>query len=498
MTAPDDEQVVYGLLRAGGLELALPLSVLREVVPCPDVLDALPVDSPALLGALTLRGTLVPVLDTARLAGRGRPRAAGQVVVVLVSGGRLLGLLADEVRGLAGVHPSRRSPVTCDGADLLFSSTFSHPEQGHVVSVVDPEVVLHLPGVPVVLEAQELVGTTGTGRAGRPPTRSLTVVRCGERLLAIGVEHVHSTTPAPVLRPSVVDGPICLGMTSVAGADVAVADLPALLGLGSTAGSPMACGLVLDLPDGQVVLGVGEMVGLHDVPEDRIVALPTSASPAPALLDRVADVDGVGVCLLVDGAQLRSCDAVTALSRVTTASGGAGADSARATAGVRAGPAHLAYRAGVDLATPLAQVVEVLGYPDDLLRISASAAVLGVVLHRGAAVPVLCLAGVLGREVPAYGVASRLLLVRVDDVPVAWAVAALHAILPLAWHDPQATGSRTSRGGVLSACPLVQLDTMPGLLPAVDLEDLARSTLGPALAPVPGQRRSSDAASAPV
>ncbi len=494
----DGGAVVLGLLRTADLELALPLSVLREVVPCPRVLDPLPVETPGLLGALTLRGTVVPVLDAAHLLGRDHPRADRQVVVVLVAHGRLLGLLADEVRGLASVEPSQTTQVACDGADLLFSATFQHPEQGHVVSVVDPEVVLRLPGVPVVQEVAGLAETSGLAgavRAGRPATRSLTVVRCGEQLLAIGVEHVHSTIPAPVLVPSVVDGPTCLGMTGVAGADVPVADVLALLGLGALAGSAMSCGLVLDLPDGQVVLGVTEMVGLHDVAEERVVDLPPSASPAPELLHQVADVDGVGACLLVDGERLRSCPAVTALSRVTTVSDDAVVLGSTAVSGT-AGPPHLAYLAGTDLATPLSQVVEVLGFPDDLVRSSGRPAVLGVVLHRGVAVPVLCLASVLDRQVPEYGRASRLLLVHVDGAPVAWAVAGLHAILPLVWHDPDGTGSRTERpGGVLSTCALVQLDTMPGLLPVLDLELLARSTLGSgSAAPLPAQRQPDSAA----
>lgn len=508
MTAPrtEGDAVVLGLLRTAGLELALPLSVLREVVPCPRTLDPLPVQTPGLLGALTLRGTVVPVLDPAHLAGREHPRAEGQVVVVLVHGGRLLGLLADEVRGLATVHPSQATQVGCDGTALLFSSTFQHPEQGHVVSVVDPAVVLGLPGIPVVHEAGGLTAATGPSaavRAGRPPTRSLTVVRCGEQLLAIGVEHVHSTIPAPALAASVVDGPTCLGTTAVAGADVAVADVLALLGLGTLAGSPMACGLVLDLPDGQVVLGVSEMVGLHDVGEERIVALPPSAAPVPALLHQVADVEGVGACLLVDGAGLRSCADVTALSRVTTVSKDPSTAAVARSAGAGAGPPHLAYRAGTDLATLLSQVVEVLGFPEHLVRSSAIPAVLGLVLHRGVAVPVLCLATVLGRQAPEYGVASRLLLVHVGDAPVAWAVSGLHAILPLVWHDPDGVAARTARpGGVLSTCALVQLDSMPGLLPALDLELLARTTLdletGACAGAVPAQRTSSGAAAQPV
>ncbi len=41
---------------------------------------------------------------------------------------------------------------------------------------------------------------------------------------------------------------------------------------------------------------------------------------------------------------------------------------------------------------------------------------------------------------------------------------------------------------LLAACPLVQLDTMDGLLPALDLERLTRTTLGFGPDRVPAQR----------
>ncbi|WP_138760259.1 hypothetical protein [Modestobacter altitudinis] len=42
--------VVHGLLRLAGMDVALPLSVLREVVPCPTELAGLPAAAPACWG----------------------------------------------------------------------------------------------------------------------------------------------------------------------------------------------------------------------------------------------------------------------------------------------------------------------------------------------------------------------------------------------------------------------------------------------------------------
>lgn len=469
MSAPGE--VVLGLVRTAGIDLALPLDALREVVPCPTVLADLPVTTTGLLGAMTLRGSVVPVVDLLLLQGREHPRRQDQVVVVVAHGEQLLGVLVDEIRGLASVPPDGFDDLACDRGTLLSSRTFHHPELGHVVSVLDPAALLCLPGVPVVRESASAAGTV-VDLAG--PARSLTLVRCGSYALAIDVEHVHSTIPSPALTSSVVDGPVCLGMTPVAGYDVPVLDVLSLLGLGTLAGDVLECGLVVDVGDGQVVLGVSSLVGLRDVQAGRVVAVPRTACSSPDLLPAVADVPGIGACLLLDGAALRARADVLALSRMRTDAAEPGQ---QRTAGVTTptGPAHLAYRAGLDLATELSQVVEVLAYPEDLVASSCEQGIAGFAMHRGTAVPVVDLAVVLGQQPDARGVTSRLLLVDVDGDPFAFSVGALHAILPTMWSDlSAATAIDGTATGVVRSCPLVQLVTQDRLLPQLDLVALAR------------------------
>ena len=491
------QEVVLGLLSTAGMDLALPLSALREVVPCPEELGAIPVAAVGLLGVMTLRSTIVPVVDLAHVLGLEHARDRGQVVVVVAHQGQVLGLLVDRIRGMAAVPTSAVVEMGCQGGELIFSGSFHDLTQGHVVSLIDPDAVLSLPGVPVVRESPDrsdlgAASVSVAASASRRVTRSLTLVRCGPFNLAIDVAFLHSTVPAPDLRSSPADGPLCLGVTAVAGFDVAVADVLTLLGLGTLKDTVLECGLVLDLPAGQVVLGVGSMIGLHDVPEDLIVALPSVASSAPTLLTRVADVPGVGVCLLIDGTELLATRDVVSLSRIATASDlGAGQDAGSQRA-LAAGPLHLSYTAGVGLATELGQVVEVLAYPKELVRSTGAPGVLGFVVHRGVAVPVVCLSEVLSRDPDAYTAASRLLLIEVDGESVAYAVASLHAILKLAWVDVSAVRPETST--VLGSCPLVQLDTMDALLPVLDLHALTRRLRRPAVADaVPEQRQPASA-----
>ena len=70
--AADD--AVYGLLSLGGIDVALPLSALREVVSRPEQLTALPVTAAGLVGVWwTVRERTDPAGDGSDVEGRDEP-----------------------------------------------------------------------------------------------------------------------------------------------------------------------------------------------------------------------------------------------------------------------------------------------------------------------------------------------------------------------------------------------------------------------------------------
>lgn len=97
---PAVTRTTYGLLRLGSAAVALPLSILREVVPRPERYEPLPVATPGLRGAVTVRGQIVPVIDLAALSGAEPVTGADHVVAVLQGTKRVLGVVADAVVGV--------------------------------------------------------------------------------------------------------------------------------------------------------------------------------------------------------------------------------------------------------------------------------------------------------------------------------------------------------------------------------------------------------------
>ena len=485
MTAVVEEaggDVVYGLLRLAGMDVALPLSALREVVPCPMELAGLPASAPGLLGAVELRRLVLPVVDIRPVIGRPDERRPDQVVVVVAHGGQVLGLLADEVRGVTQLPSSTLVAARTQGERLLFSHTFRHPDTGRAHSVLDAEAVLNRPGVPTVDDVTRETAAVGDRGRGSGEARMLTVVRCGEHRFAIDAAHVHTTLPTPDLRASVLSGPMCPGVMTYAEREVPVVDPLALLGLGRLDGEEIGAGLVLDVGTGYVVLALTALLELAEVPAAEVLPLPAHAVTRPELIPGMVQIDGVGDCLVLAGDALLVDPRVAGFASVNTVVSSAadrGGDSATAAAvavaAAAGAPSYLTFSLGVDVAVPLEQVVEILPYPASLTR-TAVDGLLGTIVHRRTAVPVFCLSTLLGREQRPPTATSCLLLVSVDGELAAFAVDVLRSIDPLTWQDEsqQVRGSAEERGATLRTAPLVRVGAHDRLLPDLDLRAIAR------------------------
>jgi purine-binding chemotaxis protein CheW len=349
--------------------------------------------------------------------------------------------------------------------------------------------VLALPGVPTVTDVTRAPTAVREGgpSAGR---RTLTVLRCGEYRLAIDASHVHTTIPTPDLRTSVLTSRMCPGTVVFDDREVPVVDPLVLLGLGELPRADTGAGLVLDLGSGYVVLALSELLELVHVGPEEVLDTPSFALPRPDLLAGMVQVAGFGDCLVLDGAMLLTDPQLSGFAAVNTATeslrSGDESTVAAAAAAASGAPAYLTYSIGLDLATPLEQISEILPFPDTLTRTSVPG-MLGLLTHRRAVVPVLCLASLIGLDSRPVTPATCLLLVDVDGASVAFAVDALRSIDPLTWTDPDQVRTRGADQleRVLQTSPLVQVGGETRLLPGLDLQRVARAVRGPVVVPAP-------------
>jgi len=493
----------YGLLGLDGMQLALPLTVLREVIPAPAVLGALPAVAPGLLGAVELRDRVIPVLDLGRALGWPEVEGErGQVIAVAVHAGRVLGLLADGVRGITMVGAGDLQPIRADGADLVFSHAFERPEDGSLASLLDVAALFRVPGMPALHEEQldglfapgagpdGVPGAAGGGSLVVAGTRPMMILRCGPVHLALDAVAVHTVLPTVQVQPSPVRGGSCRGVTRYRSVDVPAVDLLDVLGLGSLADDDARRGIVLSLEHGLVALLLSEVIDIVPVPVDLMLPLPPLTVRSPDLFEGVLPLPAGQHLVLAAGA-LGALPELVGLSACNTGPGttpsGRDAPAAVAAGGealaqdgfARAGRTYLTYSVGADVATPLEQVAEIIPFDPALATIGTGQdPVLGVFVHRSQALPVVDLPALLGHG-STDPASCALLLVRVGTAQVGYLVRGLRAIERSVWEEAQ-DGSEPGRGSGLGARPSLQVGegTDRRMVPMVDLYAMARELVG--------------------
>ncbi|WP_203925515.1 chemotaxis protein CheW [Virgisporangium ochraceum] len=471
---------LYGVFTVNDVQVALPLSELREVIPCPPSFEPLLASAPGLAGAVNLRHQVIPVVDLRLVLGMDNASLM-DVIVIVAHEGHAFGLLATDVHGVVRVEPDELFEHAVGGSSLpLFSLSFERADT--VVCVLDSAAVQALPGMPVVKDTGS--GHNGPGRSGaiEAPDRTVMLLRCEPFGLCIDVTYVHSVIPELLVKSSPLDGPSVRGVVRLGDHEVPVIDPLAFLGLGSLPVGGAERGVALNFERGLIVLSVSDVVRIVPAPPEDVLPLPESGLPASGYLEGILSDSGTDPYLLLDGAAIRASEELDTLAALGLPVGGSEStklfqpqekpeeeeETGDGTV-LKVVRKYLTYNAGTDVATPLAYITEILSYPEDLIPITAGGAVQGVFIHRGTAIPLVCLPTLLGRGEPPEREGARVLLVESSKGYVGFAVPALRAIEESVWEQPPQ--GELQMHAVLGTSPLVEVGDgeQSRMLPNVDL-----------------------------
>ncbi|SDZ73143.1 chemotaxis protein CheW [Rubrimonas cliftonensis] len=466
--APASETIerTFGLFRIGAALVAIPVGAVREAT-LNRPLSALPGACDGMLGVLTLRGDVIPVLDLRRVVGGevgGPPQPI--ILVVRLQGHRLLGFSADEVCGIARAAPGRIASLETRslGDATLTPETLVVGEEA--AAVLDIERIGALPGVPLGMEQ----APAGRNRGG-DDLRAMLTFRADEAYFAVDALRVEAAVPRqPIRRNALSHGP-CIGVIERQRLEIPVLCPSGALGVGEAQHPAEAEVVILRLDNGALIgLAMDEVRDIRRVPGGEIVPLPQGCAGG-FFSGLIAESEGVQSLVLdlaaisarklfVDlAAMTRSLsDGTCAEDRLAASTRGeTGRPDAKGEAGeadVGAAPEtvarsaaeprgvvsdrrqHLVYEAGSEFATPLTDVREITPMPPKLAPPpSRRAGLLGVWRHRDGATPLYSLAGALGLFPPQRE--THVLIVETRSGCVGFAIERLNSIETAVWRSRQ-------------------------------------------------------------
>ena len=298
----------------GEQEYALPLDRVREIIPLPDHVAEIPRSETAVLGVVTLRDCLLPVVSLRALLGLpsdGQRSERGKVVVVSLGHGAV-GLVVDATREILRVDPGLIDPaptlLTRGAGDAEITSICRLDNGKRLVAVLSPDRLFRSELVRRVISEQAVENaspeqqTDGNAMA----EEQFIIFRLGGQEYGMPIAAVEEIARPPerITRlpkaPSFIDG-----MMNLRGIVVPIVDLRRRFDVASKEPGIAERVLVLAIGGGKTGFLVDSVSEVLKVPTNAIRPAPELSAEQMRLIGRIANFDAESrMILLVDPAQL--------------------------------------------------------------------------------------------------------------------------------------------------------------------------------------------------
>lgn len=293
-------------------EYALPLDRVREIIPLPDHIAELPRPETAVLGVVTLRDRLLPLVSLGALLGLpadDRSKQRGKVVVMSIGEG-VIGLAVDAIREILRLDPDSVDPapalLTRGEGDAEIVSICRLDDGRRLVALLSPDRLFRSDLIRRILDHQTAGESGAQAEVNAMVEEQFIVFTLLQQEYGVPIAAVREIARPPERLARLPKAPAFIdGVMNLRGRVVPVIDLRRRFGLGGTEQASARRILMLEIG--------GEIAGfLVDSVSEILKAAPDAICPAPELspeqmrlISRVITVESGGrLILLVDPAQL--------------------------------------------------------------------------------------------------------------------------------------------------------------------------------------------------
>jgi purine-binding chemotaxis protein CheW len=298
----------------GHQEYALPLERVREIIPLPVQVAEVARPETAVLGVVTLRDRLLPLVSLRALLGLPNDvqREQRSKVIVLSLGGGTVGMVADRAREILRVAPNLIDPapalLTRGGGDAEIISICRLDQGKRLVAVLSPERLFRSDLTRRVLsESNDETDERDSQENGRDMAdEQFVVFRLGEQDYGLAIGAVDEIARPPDHITRVPKAPAFIeGVMNLRGSVVPIVDLRRRFDLPPTESANARRVLILAVAGGKMGFIVDRVSEIIKVPAKAIRPTPELSAEQIRLIGRVANLDEQGrMILLVDLAHL--------------------------------------------------------------------------------------------------------------------------------------------------------------------------------------------------
>ena len=308
------EQVSLISFNLAQQEYALPLDRVREIIQLPDHVSKVPRAETAVLGVVTLRDRLLPLVSLRALLGLPADVDRGErgKVVVLSMGDNAVGMVADRTREILRVAPGLIDPapalLTRGTGDAEITSICRLEHGRRLVAVLSPDRLFRSELVKRVLAEHEDKDDSPESQTngGAMADEQFVIFRLGDQEYGLPVHAVDEIARPPDHITRLPKSPAFIdGVMNLRGIVVPIVDLRRRFEVAAKSSANAQRILVLSIGGGKTGFMVDSVSEVMKVPADAIRPAPEVSTEQMRLIGRVANLDAQGrMILLVDPAQL--------------------------------------------------------------------------------------------------------------------------------------------------------------------------------------------------
>lgn len=292
-------------------EYALPLDRVREIIPLPNHIAEMPRPDSAVLGVVTMRDRLLPLVSLRALLGLPADDLShrGKVVVMSIGEGAI-GLAVDATREILRLDPDSVDPapalLTRGEGDAEIVSICRLDEGRRLVALLSPDRLFRSDLVRRIIDDQAAEEAGLQAEANAMANEQFIIFRLGQQDYGIPIAAVGEIVRPPERLTRLPKAPAFIdGVMNLRGSVVPIVDLRRRFDLGDAEQTGARRILMLEIggvTGGFLVDGVSEIL---KVTTDAICPAPELSPEQMRLISRVINIEASGrLILLVDSAQL--------------------------------------------------------------------------------------------------------------------------------------------------------------------------------------------------
>jgi purine-binding chemotaxis protein CheW len=291
---------------ADGEEYAVPVSAVREIVRRETKIARMPHADGHMLGVITLRGRLLPLVELRTLLGLAhadRRDDSASRIIVLSFGGLEVGLLVDRAREILRVPSDQIDPVPVlfrqDSGEI---EAICRLDQGRrLISILDPDRLFRSEAVRRTLITQEK-GMADSPAVMQSSSETFVIFRLGNVEYGLPSSCVEQVVAVPERLTAIPKAPGFIeGVINHRGTVLPVIDQRRRFAMTGTARSRHI--IVAALGAARAGLMVDAVTGVLKIPIEAVEPAPDLSLEQMALISRVANL-GERMILLLDPAHL--------------------------------------------------------------------------------------------------------------------------------------------------------------------------------------------------